>query len=320
MLKSFWGRIRSWQLVLALLALVAMAVAGLALWELPQWQVPPEVTDPRVRAELENQFRTTLAQIALGLVVLIGAYLTLRRVRATEQQVRAAEQTVEISREQQITERFTRAIEQLGSDKLAIRLGGIYALERIARDSPDKDHWQVMEVLTSYVRENARRVEPSEEDNEKSERQISTDIQAILTVLGRRDSRYERPEQQLSLRGANLRGADLSGANNDANWARINLFGADLAKANLAKANLAEAVLRDADLSGACMFDTNFTKANFIDANLGGANLSNANLTEAILWSANLAGAGLSDARELTQGQVDSAIIDKHTTLPDYLR
>jgi hypothetical protein len=56
--------------------------------------------------------------------------------------------TVEVTQEQQITERFTRAIDQLGNDKLSVKLGGIYALERIAKDSP-KDHWQVMEVLTA---------------------------------------------------------------------------------------------------------------------------------------------------------------------------
>ena len=39
---------------------------------------------------------------------------------------------------------------------MAIRLGGIYALERIAKDS-EKDHGPIMEVLTAYVRENAPR-------------------------------------------------------------------------------------------------------------------------------------------------------------------
>jgi hypothetical protein len=60
-----------------------------------------------------------------------------------------------LSREGQVTDRYTKAIEQLGSDKLDVRIGGIYALERIARDSRD-DHPQVVEVLTAYVREHAR--------------------------------------------------------------------------------------------------------------------------------------------------------------------
>jgi hypothetical protein len=34
-----------------------------------------------------------------------------------------------------IIESFTKAVEQLGSDKLQVRLGGIYTLERITRES-----------------------------------------------------------------------------------------------------------------------------------------------------------------------------------------
>ena len=59
-------------------------------------------------------------------------YVTWRRVIAAERTAEAAQQTVAVAQEGQITERFTRAIEQLGSDKIAIRLGGIYALERVA--------------------------------------------------------------------------------------------------------------------------------------------------------------------------------------------
>jgi hypothetical protein len=83
----------------------------------------------------------TLAQILGSVVLLFGLYSTWN--------------TLQVNREGQITERYTRAIDQLGSNKdLEIRLGGIYALERIARDSA-RDHWTVMEVLTAYVRQHA---------------------------------------------------------------------------------------------------------------------------------------------------------------------
>src|SRR5829696_8830704 len=67
----------------------------------------------------------------------------------------ATRETLRISEQGQITERFTRAIDQLGETELEIRLGGIYALERIAKDSPERDYSTVMEVLTAYARENA---------------------------------------------------------------------------------------------------------------------------------------------------------------------
>jgi hypothetical protein len=60
-----------------------------------------------------------------------------------------------LSREGQVADRYTKAIEQLGSDKLDVRIGGIYALERIARDSK-KDHPTVMGVLTAFIREHSK--------------------------------------------------------------------------------------------------------------------------------------------------------------------
>jgi hypothetical protein len=64
-----------------------------------------------------------------------------------------------LSREGPVTDRYTKAIEQLGSDKLDVRIGGIYALERVARDSA-RDHPTVMEVLTAFIREHSREPRP----------------------------------------------------------------------------------------------------------------------------------------------------------------
>lgn len=57
-------------------------------------------------------------------------------------------------RQRRITESFSKAVEHLGSDKIEMRLGGIYTLERIARESLI-EHWPVMETLTAFVRERA---------------------------------------------------------------------------------------------------------------------------------------------------------------------
>lgn len=55
-----------------------------------------------------------------------------------------------ISREGQVTERFTRAVDQLGSEHLDVRLGAPYALERIAHDSAT-DRRTIGEILTAYT-------------------------------------------------------------------------------------------------------------------------------------------------------------------------
>jgi len=96
-----------------------------------------------------------------------------------------------LSREGQVTDRYTKAIEQLGSDKLDVRIGGIYALERVARDSA-KDHPTVMEVLTAFVREHSREQRPPPDTGNPDQRRLTRpDIQAAVTVVGRRDAKRD---------------------------------------------------------------------------------------------------------------------------------
>ena len=160
-----------------------------------------------------------------------------------------------LSREGQVTDRYTKAIEQLGSDKLDVRIGGIYALERVSRDSA-RDHPTVMDVLCAFIREHSREEwPPPDPGGNSSDRTTRPDVQAAVTVVGRRDLRRD------------IRPVNLSGAN---------LTGADLAYAHLAKAWLTGAILPGAIL---------------LDADLSKAGLGGADLVGAILPGANLAGA-----------------------------
>ncbi len=145
--------------------------------------------------------------------------------------------SLQATREGQLTDRFSKAVEQLGTeDSLEVRLGGIYALERIAFDSA-RDHPVVMEVLSAYVREHVPL--PMCTSTASSERP-ATDVQAILTVIGRRDTNRDRDSPALD--GTCLTGADLGDAN---------LTGANLTGANLINANLTGADLTGANLTGA---------------------------------------------------------------------
>ena len=238
---------------------VPLALLGvLVAWKGPGLQLASRevLLTPKEYLELQNSYRATIVQALGGIALLFGLYLTWRRL--------------EIAGEGQITERFTRAIDQLGSEKLEVRLGGIYALERIARDSK-RDHWPIMEVLTAYVRERSPAPEKSRDGEESDPKPVTPDIQAILTVVGRRRVEFDPPEQNLDLSGTNLSGAHLH---------RANLSGMDLCGANLSQAFLYE-------------------------ANLSWALLVEANLSKAIV---------------LTREQIESAITDEKTILPDYLK
>ena len=86
----------------------------------------------------------------------------------------------ELTEQGQITDRYTKAVEQLGSDKPDVRLGGIYALERIARDSA-KDHPTVVEVLAAFIREHSGEQWPPSDPNPRVERRpLSTGMYMIL--------------------------------------------------------------------------------------------------------------------------------------------
>jgi hypothetical protein len=226
------------------LFLVGIAVI-LLMWKLPKFQVArSQGLTAENRFDRENEARKTLAQILGGIFVLAGLYSSV--------------QTLNLSREGQITDRFTKAIEQLGNldgtgnPKLEVRLGGIYALERIARDS-ERDDWVIMEVLTAYVRAHSS---SEKKGGEKTRMQLenlepkkaqrpNADIQAILTVLSRRDVTFDRGF--LDLRMTDLRGGDLAFTK----LRNSKLSGADLSRANLRYADLNFADLSGADLSGA---------------------------------------------------------------------
>jgi hypothetical protein len=82
----------------------------------------------QAQSQLANDARSSILQALGGLLVVAGATATWRQVY--------------ISREGQITERFTRAVDQLGSRNADVRIGGIYALERIGRSSRSQPDWR----------------------------------------------------------------------------------------------------------------------------------------------------------------------------------
>ena len=87
---------------------------------------------PTELARARNDVRATLLQGFGGMVLLLGAYLTWRQTQISRT---ASREELQLTREGQLTDPFTRAVEQLGSDDVAVRVGGIYALGRIADES-----------------------------------------------------------------------------------------------------------------------------------------------------------------------------------------
>ena len=229
----------------------------------------------------------TARDAARGRLLTLGAgLLAAGALLFTARNFTLSRRTFELTEQGQVTDRFTKAIEQLGSDKLDVRIGGIYALERVARDSA-KDHPTIMEVLNAFIREHSREPWPVDgEGAQQGEKKTRPDVQAAATVAGRRDAKRGTPP--IDLVGADLTRADLDGAD----LTHANLLNAHLTRANLARANLIGAYLVGADLA----------RANLHDADLAGADLTRANLTDARLIGADLTGVIWPTAEPVPEG------------------
>jgi uncharacterized protein YjbI with pentapeptide repeats len=282
---------------------------------------PSESSQPR-----QKEARPLYEWIVAGTLV-VTSLATAAALYFSRQSIQATNSQLQISEQGQITDRYNAAIANLGSRSIDIRLGGIYALQRLMQDSA-RDQPTIVAVLCAFVRDRTI----STLNPYKRPPLPPTDIQAALTVVGTRNAADDGPatvvdfgytqlaRAQLDhdnltrakltwvdLTGANLTHANLTGANlTGAHLSHANLTGADLTHANLDSADFTRAILNKAhltraylavgQLAGAYLTGAGLTRADLQDANLTRADLTGAHLTGAHLTGAHLAGADLTGA------------------------
>ena len=181
-----------------------------------------------------------------------------------------------------------------------MRLGGIYALERIARDSP-RDYGPVMEVLTAFARQQSPLPANAAATPAASAPPIPVEVAAVFKVIGRRTPEQIMAEMEEGgcheLTGINAVGMNLAGYDlRNTCWDRSDLRGATLARADLTDATFAGSTLAQANLDGVVARGASFNQADITQANLSRADLRNANLLAADLSTTTLQGTDLRDA------------------------
>ena len=224
-----------------------------------------------------------------GIGALFGVYLAILKSETNERQTQTAEQGM-------ITDRINKATAGLGknNDKgnpvVEVRLGALYALERIAQDSI-RDHVQIVEILCAYVRTNS----PFHDETNNLVK-LREDILAAIKIIGRR-KKWSDGEKRVETEEAQNCRIDLSHCDlNNADLYEAHLVGAMLFGANLSHANLIDANLENAYLNRTKLGFINLNRANLINAHLSEADLNHAQLSYAKMTDTKLGGANLRSA------------------------
>jgi uncharacterized protein YjbI with pentapeptide repeats len=234
--------------------LIAVIVfATLVVAPLLYWIASPDTFSQRLR---------TLTAIGTG----IGAIALFINLFFTSQTVENSRQTLLHQRKSQQDDRFFKAAELLGNERsIDARVAALFALEQLANDSDDQ-YRQVMEVISTFIRRRSDEVRSDGWGVSKAPQ----DIEAAITILGRRQRTIGRGEQTgLNLRGAFLRSVSLR----NAEFQLVDLAGANLADTQFYSCNFAGARFDEAQLQDSTWEDCILISANFRSVNASGLTL-----------------------------------------------
>ncbi|GIJ47009.1 hypothetical protein Val02_38950 [Virgisporangium aliadipatigenens] len=270
--------------VASLATVVVLIMYAFAIEHAPEW-LNPMLRGPSGANLTSGERMTATHNARLLLVSIGGALVVLTGLAFTAVNYRLAHRG-------QATERFTKALERLGSEELYIRIGGIHSLQRLLLDAASL-HSDIVEVLVAFVRDRSPRSSvDGHPDNPIWPRrpmpaEPAADVQAALTVIAGRPRRPEAHPVQLNFSGLDLRGVNLAGAWLD----RVNFSGSRLDQADLSGAAMAESSLRRARLTGARLEHAILDGADLAEARFDGScmvmtSLRSANLAKACLVEA----------------------------------
>jgi hypothetical protein len=178
----------------AALGIAVLFAAWWLWWRLPKRQVDRfPIDDAKARADVEDNFRKTMTQLFAGFVTLFAGIVALSAAVIAYLQL---SQQQKASHDLLISNQVAKGFEQIGSNQLVVRLGGLYALEGVMNTS-EQYRGPILEALSAFVRGTR---------NTTGEGPPATDVQALLTVLGRRKA------AGMDLANAHIPRADLNGA------------------------------------------------------------------------------------------------------------
>ena len=269
------------------LTLVAIVLVFGVVLPVAGWDWLRSGTNGGERESNSTTIRNVGFLIAGGLALVFAVW---RGVLA-QRQAETARRQSETSQQGLLNERYQKGAEMLGGEVLAVRLGGIYALQSLAEEHPEQYHIQVTRLLCAFVRlpTKDQRLESGQAAIEPGTLLgIRQDVDAIMQAIGSRSKLRIALEREVDFR-LDLRGADLCGGQLlDADLSRAMFHHARLSKVNFANTDLTDSFLSHADLSQATFYNMNFTRTRLEFADLSGAMLQDADLSRVNFQHANL--------------------------------
>ena len=232
--------------------------------------------------------------------IFLSAVLTIIGFLFTPKKARAAEETSKVQHDANEQQMFNDATAKLGNDSSSVRIGGIYALDKLAKlhleRSNQDDLASIVEILCAHLRETTQQKDYQENYEDKP----SNEIQSLLKVLIElnQSNEEEQEDRQFNPVRLNLSGAYLVGANlESACLNRADLSGTDMREADLSQARLHKANLEKAKMQRASLWGAQMQKARLQAAEMQGADLYDTQMQGAYLQGARMQKAGLFGAQ-----------------------
>lgn len=296
-----------------------------------------------------DNYHEVLRNIVLSIAALVSLPFVIWRAQANDRSSKAshrqsevASRQIEIATESQINDRFTRAMEQLGSENLTIRIGGVHALGKIAEDSP-RDAQTIIDILCTFVRDQTRN-----DEYKKSRKGANgvfllprADIQDAITVLGRGQfSLFHKNLERAYLPKVKMINADFSNTSfSNTVLHSTHIFNSKFENCTFFKTQMIKSKIEDvlfqntnfvsSDMSDSVITSSTIEKTNMDNVILSGVNFSKTKFVDFVIVRSDVESIGFYDSEmkggdlrgvvNLTVGQLYDITMDKNTQLPEHL-
>lgn len=283
-----------------------------------------------------DNYHEVLRNVVLSIAALVSLPFVIWRAQANDISSKASHRQSQTAIDSQINDRFTRAVEQLGSDNLTIRIGGVHALGKIAEDSP-RDAQTIIDILCSFVRAQTNHIDYKEaiKNDEGEYHEPRMDIQDSINVIGRdvfaklnKNLEYAYLPKvrmiELNLTATNFGEAYLHGAifyNSVFDY--CDFYQSDLSQLNCSKSNFLNPMFIGINMEYARFAGTTFNSiiwgnsklvgVTFQESELNEVHFQRVNFLEAVFNNSKIRESDFIEVENLTEKQFVSVDIDGYT-------